>query len=226
MRTLLHMPLDPACRLIRIILSEKGLVAQFEAILPWDEHEAISHHNPAGTIPVLLDEPPSGGQVAISPVMAIVEYLDEAYQLAPTLPGTSAARAETRRLCAWFMEKFEQEVSAFTIRERIDKRIKRQGQPDYDRLKYGLDRLSWHLDYMAWLLEQRSWIAGEKITVADFAAAAQLSVLDYIDAIQWEKFPAVKEWYARIKSRPSMRPLLGDRLDGLPPPSHYNDPDF
>ncbi len=227
MRTLLHMPLDPASRMVRIILAEKGLPAHFVEKRPWDDDDgALAAVNPAGAIPVLLDEPPTGGDLAVCPASAIVEYLEDAYPNSPLLPATSAARAETRRLIQWFMEKFDTEVSDNTLRERINKRLMRRGQPDYERLKAGVEALSWHLDYAAWLLDQRHWLAGERYTVADIAAAAQLSCLDYIDIVPWEKFAPVKDWYARMKSRPSFRPVLRDRMDGVPPPSHYDDPDF
>ncbi|GJL91749.1 glutathione S-transferase family protein [Hyphococcus sp.] len=227
MRTLFHMPLDPASRMIRIILAEKGLPAQFVERRPWaDDDGALGAVNPAVTVPVLIDEPPTGGEIAISPASAIVEYLEEAYTSEPLFPATSAARAETRRLCHWFIDKFETEVSAFTLRERVDKRLMRRGQPDYELLKAGAEALAWHLDYTAWLLDQRYWLAGDKMSAADIAAAAQLSALDYIDFVPWEKFSAVKDWYARVKSRPSMRPILRDRIEGLPPPAHYDNPDF
>ena len=227
MRTLFHMPLDPASRMIRIALAEKGLPAQLVEKRPWeDEDGKLAAVNPAVTVPVLIDEPPTGGEIAIAPSSAIIEYLDEAYSSEPLLPSTSAARAETRRLCAWFLEKFEREVAALTLRERIDKRLMRRGQPDYELLKAGAEALVWHLDYTEWLLDQRYWLAGERMSAADLAAAGQFSALDYIDLVPWEKFPAVKDWYARLKSRPAMRPILRDRIDGLPPPAHYDNPDF
>ena len=226
MRTLFHMPLDPACRMVRIVLAEKGLVVRLVETRPWADDGTLAAVNPAGTVPVLKDAPPTGGEFAASPAAAIVEYLDEAYADPPVLPGASAARAETRRICAWFAEKFEREVNDFTLRERVDKRLMRRGQPDYERFKQGADALAWHLDYISWLLDQRTWLAGERYTVADIAAAAHFSALDYIDIVPWANFPAVREWYARIKSRPSLRFVLRDRIDGLPPPAHYEDPDF
>jgi glutathione S-transferase len=220
------MPLDPASRMVRVILAEKGLPAELVETHPWDDDSALVRANPAGSIPVLIDEPPTGGALSISPAMAIIEYLEDAYSAAPMFPATSAARAETRRLCMWFLGKFEREVIDLIVKERIDKRLMRRGQADYDLLKQGSQALSWHLDYLAWLLDQRTWLTGEKFSAADFAGAAYLSSLDYVDALPWDKFPAVKDWYARIKSRPSMRPILRDRIDGLPPPSHFADPDF
>ena len=226
MRTLFHMPLDPACRMVRIALAEKGLPAQLVEKRPWEDDGALIAINPAGAVPVLTDEPPTRGSIHAAPAMVILEYLEDAYTSAPLYPSTSAARAEVRRLCAWFTEKFEQEVIAFIVRERIDKRLMRLGQADYDLLRRGDEALAWHMDYFSWLLDQRSWFAGEKFTAADIVAAAFLSSVDYVDAVPWAKFPHVKEWYARVKSRPSMRPVLSDRIAGLPPPRHYDDPDF
>ncbi|MEZ5894559.1 MAG: glutathione S-transferase family protein [Parvularculaceae bacterium] len=227
MRTLIHMPLDPASRMVRIVLAEKGLPAQLSEVRPWDDPQGrLAAVNPAAALPVLIDEPPTGGEIALYPPAAIVEYLEEAYSSEPLMPGTSAGRAETRRLFSWFIDKFEAEVSRLTLREKIDKRLARRGLPDYELVRAGAEALSWHLDYASWLIEQRHWLAGDKMTVADIAAAAQLSALDYVDLVPWDKFQPVKDWYARIKSRPSMRPILRDRIDGLPPPIHYDNPDF
>lgn len=226
MRTLLHLPLDPASRMVRIALAEKGLPAQLTEVRPWEEAATLAAVNPAGELPVLTDSAPTRDMVNVAPATVILEYLEDAYPTMALYPSTSAARAETRRLCAWFTGKFESEVISLIVRERIDKRLMRRGQPDYDVIKAGSEALAWHMDYFAWLFEQRSWFAGERFTAADLAGAAYLSVLDYVDAIAWDKFPAVKDWYARVKSRPSMRPLLRDRIEGLPPPRHYDDLDF
>jgi len=226
MRSLLHMPLDPQSRTARLALAEKGLPTRIVETPPWQENALLTTSNPARTIPVLLDAPPTGGEIAVSPLSAIVEYLEEAYRAAPLLPSTSAARAETRRIAEWFDEKFEREVNAATIRARIDSRL--AGAIRYDREAYerGLEAMRWHLDYVSWLLENRPWLAGEKMSIADLCAAAHLSSNDYIGAVPWRDFPAVKEWYQRLKCRPSFRPLLADRVESLSPPSHYDDLDF
>lgn len=226
MRTLLHMPLDAPSRLARLILAEKGLAVRLVETPPWQENAPLAAANPARAVPVLIDQPPTGGEIAVSPVEAIAEYLEEAYRGEPLLPATSAARAETRRLVAWFACKFETEVGGPLARQRIDARLK--GRLRYDREAYeaGLQAMTWHLDYASWLLEQRSWLAGEKMTIADLAAAAHLSVNDYIGAVPWSDFPLVKAWYTKIKCRPAFRPLLADRVESLTPPSYYDDLDF
>ena len=58
------------------------------------------------------------------------------------------------------------------------------------------------------------------------AAAAQISVADYLGGIDWSQHELAKGWYAKFKSRPSFRPLLADQISGFPPAAHYADLDF
>ena len=226
MRTLFHMPLDPASRAIRIVLAEKGLPARLVETPPWESHPDLIHHNPANTIPVLIDDAPTGGEIAISPVGAIIEYLEEAYGGTALLPATSAARAEARRLVDWFNVKFEHEVNAGLLRKRVDERLQGRRADDFLTLQETAAALGWHLDYCSFLLEQRGFLAGERLGLADIVGAAHLSANDYLGVVPWKDFPLVRNWYQTIKSRPSMRPLLADRVPFLPPPAHYDDLDF
>ncbi|MCA8889522.1 MAG: glutathione S-transferase family protein [Parvularculaceae bacterium] len=226
MRSLFHMPLDPQSRKIRLILAEKGLAARLVVTPPWDGHEDLARANPAMSVPVLIDEPPTGGEIAVAPDAAIAEYLEEAYSKPALMPATSAGRAEARRIAAWFDIKFEADVNAPLLRQRVDARLQGRRDKDPDAIRRGLDALAWHLDYASWLLEQRSWLAGDKLSIADLAAAAHLSASDYLGIVPWTEFPEARAWYQKMKSRPSMRPLLADRLDGLAPSAHYANPDF
>ena len=225
MRSLLGQSFDPATRFVRLALAEKGLPARFVERRSDDPDGDLARLNPALTLPVLVDEPPSGGEIAVSPVAAIADYLDEAYGEAPLLPATSAGRAEARRLLYWFIDKFDREVTALIAKPRIaGGRGRRWGEPE--PVAAFSAAIVWHFDYLSYLLERRQWIAGERMTAADLAAAAALSVNDYFSLVPWADFPDVRDWYARLKSRPSMRGLLADALDGVPAPAHYANPDF
>jgi glutathione S-transferase len=224
MRTLLHSPLDPASRAIRLCLAEKSLnVRLVDAAAAGEE---LAQRNPAGLPPVLVDEPPTGGEISVSPAPAIAEYLEEAYAAEALLPRTSAGRAENRRLIFWFEAKFEAEVNARILRRRIDDRAKGRFRIDPAEHRAGTEALAWHLDYLSWLLEARAWLGGEKLSLCDIFGAAHLSASDYLGVVPWADFPSVKEWYQRLKSRPSFRQLLADRVDEAPPPAHYDDLDF
>ena len=74
--------------------------------------------------------------------------------------------------------------------------------------------------------ERRRWLAGDHFSVADITAAAHLSALDYLGEVPWEDYDAAKSWYALLKSRPSFRPLLADRVAGFIPSGTYADLDF
>ena len=227
MYTLYHHPADPFSRKVRLVLAEKGLEFDLKTDEPWKEKPEFQAKNPAGDIPV-LEEPDGNILCGHRP---ICEYIDEITSR-PLFGAYARDKAEVRRLCDWFDGKFYKEVTVYLAGEKIFKRLY-GGTPDSNIIRAGKSNITGHLNYMEWLLKQRNWLAGEAFTVADFAAAAQLSVLDYIDEVPWDKkdgnslmFEETKNWYARIKSRPSFRALLTDRIAGIIPASHYCDLDF
>ena len=221
-RTLYITPLSPFCRKVRLLLKEKRLSFEVKDEPVWEQREEFFKLNPAGEVPVLVDE----NGLTISGSYAIVEYLEEGYENSNFLGSTLAERAEIRRLTTWFDMKFYQEVSQIILFERVFRRLVGGGQPDSDMIREARRNIHYHLDYIAYLKRNRTWLGGEFMSVADFAAAAHISVLDYLGDIDWADVPEVREWYALIKSRPSFRPLLADRVRGFRPPSHYDNPDF
>ena len=220
--TLYHLPLSPFSRKVRVALKEKGIDAQLVAEKTWERRQEFLALNPGGEVPVLVDP---DGQV-LSDSQSICEYLDEVYPDRRLIGFDPLGRAETRRLVGWFDGKFEQEVTRNLLGEKLMKRFMGMGEPDSSLIRMGFSCMSRHLDYIADLAERRRWLAGEDFSLADIAAAAQLSCLDYIGDVPWEDYAPVKDWYARVKSRPSFRPILADHIPGLPPPKHYADLDF
>lgn len=221
MRTLYHFPLSPVSRAVRVALAEKGL--EFTPVLekPWERREEFQRLNPAGEVPVLIDE---HGTAVVGGT--ILEYLEEVYPEPSLLAGTAAERAEIRRLTEWFLHKFAIEVTDNLVGEKYIKRLSGQGYPQANTIRAGLANIHYHLDYIAFLAERRTWLAGDRFSLADVMAGTQLSTLDYINAVPWGEHVDAKDWYARIKSRPSFRSLLMDLVQGIPPPAHYGDLDF
>ena len=177
--------------------------------------------NPAGKVPVLKI-----GSAYFSDSQAICEYLEETVPEPALMPNDPLGRAEVRRIVGWFDDKFHQEVTSKLTYERVNKKVMKQGYPDSSNVKAGAKAIKYHLDYMAWLLDHRHWLAGDVMTLADFAAAAHLSCLDYTSDVDWNRSVAVKDWYAKIKSRPAFRSILADQIPGMAPPPHYADLDF
>ncbi len=224
-RTLHHFPLDPASRQVRLALGEKRLTFVDNVVRYWEQPREFLALNPTGVPPVLVERQ-NGQDLAICEARAILEHLDE-QDPQPVLLGRDAAeRAETRRLMQWFDRKFDHEVNAFLLHEKLEKRLLKMGAPDLYSMRQGRDALRAHLAYMEKLLQTRDWLAGKRLSYADFAAGANISVLDYFGDIPWRDFPAVKTWYMTMKSRPAFRPILADRWPGLAPAGHYDDLDF
>jgi glutathione S-transferase len=220
-----HHPLDPPSRRVRLALGEKGMA--FEPVIekPWEPRPEYLELSPAGEIPTLEIEE-EGLSLVLSNATAICEYLEET-QKGPSLLGEDPVfRAEVRRLVHWFEFKMFSEATALIVGEKAMRRLQGAGQPDSNLLRAGLHNIHGHMDYIAWLTQRRNWLAGDDLTLADLAAAAQLSAIDYLGDVPWDQHPETKEWYARIKSRPCFRPLLGDHIPGLLPPKHYANLDF
>ena len=221
-RTLHHLPLESGSRKIRILLAEKGLEFALTVEKIWERRPSFLQLNPAGEVPVLLEA--DGTSIAGAGVIA--EYLEEAYPEPSLLGRTPIDRAETRRLVNWFEVKFRREVTANLVDEKLMKRFLGQGGPNASAIRAGLANVHYHLDYIAWLSERRRWLAGDSISLADITAAAELSAVDYLGDVPWDEHAGAKQWYARLKSRPSVRPLLADHVPGVPPAKHYADLDF
>jgi glutathione S-transferase len=214
-------PLCPFSRKVRLALAEKSVPFELVRAIPWDAGDAFYALNPTGRTPVLHDE---AKRITLSDSRAICEYLEETEDKAPLILGTAAGRAEIRRLVALFDEQFFAEVTLPLLNERMKKRLFLRTSPDSKVLREAMRLAHEHLDYIDWLVDTRRWLAGAQLSLADFAAAAQISVADYLGGIDWGGHNEARGWYRVMKSRPSFRPLLTEKMEGLPPPPGYSDP--
>ncbi|MBK5932906.1 glutathione S-transferase [Rhodovulum imhoffii] len=221
MNRLFHVPLSPFCRKVRLVLAEKKIEVELIEERYWERAADFLRRNPAGKLPILRFE-----GLTLCESQAICEFLEESFPNPALMPLGPAERAEVRRLVFWFDDKFHKEVTSNLLYERVNKKITGEGYPDSRNVKAGAQAIKFHLDYLGRLLEERRWLAGDSMTLADFAAAAHLSALDYISDVDWNRNANLREWYAKIKSRPAFRSLLADQVPGFPPPPHYADLDF
>jgi glutathione S-transferase len=230
MLTLFHHPLCPHSRYVRLILGEYGIAARLVEERFWERREEFLLLNPAAELPVLVTE----GEPPVPGASIVAEFIEETHRgendegrLLPSQPGR---RVEVRRLANWFNNKFHAEVSGPLVIERAFKRYMTQeqggGPPDTDVLRAARHNIRYHLSYIGWLVRTRDWLAGDRLSLADLAAAAHLSAADYLGEVPWNEDEATKNWYARVKSRPSFRAILAETLAGIPPSKTYADLDF
>ena len=222
MRVLYHLWLSPFCRKVRVMLDEKGLEVDLRLEKVWERRDEFIAINPAGKVPALVEK----NGVVLSDSYAICEYIEETHPEPVLIGKDSYARAEIRRIVAWFDDKFSKEVSATLLYEKVVKRFLGMGEPNSQAIRAGTTNIHTHLDYIAYLTDQRNWLAGDDFSLADITAAAHISVLDYLGDVPWHEHEGAKNWYARAKSRPSFRAILGDHIPGFSPPKHYANLDF
>jgi glutathione S-transferase len=230
MHKLTHFRLCPRSRAIRLALGELGLAVELAEERPWEWRQGFLAVNPSGELPVLAL---AGGPVLCG-AYAISEFIAEEVRqhpardrAVPLFPGSREDRAEVRRLVDWFLAKLDREVTRELLAEKVYGHMQGAARPpDLDVLRAVRSNLSYHLSYVDFLADQRKWLAGDELSLADLAAAAHLSVVDYLGEVEWDGHPGARTWYSRIKSRPAFRPLLADRVPGLAPPVHYTNLDF
>ena len=220
---LYQFPLCPFSRKVRLALAEKGIAHELKRVSPWADDDDFADLNPAGETPVLVEE--TKGIVLIDSA-AICEYSGETVERSPMIPGPAPNGAEVRRLVAWFDGRLHREVVGPLMDERMRKRLVSRAPPDTGTLRKAMTAANAHLDYIDYLLDHRRWLAGPPLTLPDPAAATQLSVADYLGGIDWRGHRQTADWYAVMKSRPSFRPLLAERMEVILPPAHYDKVDF
>ncbi len=220
--TLYHFPICPLSRTLRICLKEKN--QNFDLINEnlWEYREEFLRINPAGTTPVLVID----NEVLVRGIKPGIEFIEEVFNEPQLIPGDPEIRAHIRYLFEWFNDKFYSEVTKYILNEKIIRIITNDGSPNSSAIRAAKKNIVYHIDYMDYLLSNNTYLCGERITIADCSAAAQISVLDLVGDIDWERSQKVKNWYSIMKSRPTVNIILRDEVHGITPPKHYSDPDF
>jgi len=222
MNTLYHLPFSANSRLVRVALSEKKIDVKLIVEPIWERRDSFLSLNPEGQVPVLL----TNQNIPLSGAAVIIEWLEDFSSESSLIGKDINFRAEARRIMFWFNNKFSSEVESSIVYEKIMKVFMGKGNPDANILRVGRKNLITHMQYIDWLSKNRDWLAGTSFSIADISASANLSILDYLGEIKWKDFSYAKEWYARVKSRPSFRGVLLDKIPGLLPPKNYSDLDF
>jgi glutathione S-transferase len=162
-------------------------------------------------------------------VWAILDHLETHYPDRPLAPADDAARRGALRWVDWAMGPFHEQVTQRIIYEKAGQRYTGAAfsrPPDMNNIRAGREELKLALAAIGKAVESNGNLACRETTLGDLAVAAHLSALDYFGEVPWTDFAAAGEWYVRMKSRPSFRSILSDRVPGQPPVSHYAELDF
>ncbi len=213
MRRIVHLLLSPPSRFARLMVAEKRLAC-----------DPVAPEDPSQHLPVFIDL----DGTRCEGLWAIVDHLEGSYPEHPLAPEDALARLECLRLLDWAMGPFLDSVTRRIVYEKASQRFtgaNTRRAPDMEVVRAGREALRGALATLGQLAEQNGYLACRECTLSDLAIAAHLSALDYFGEVPWGEFAPMAEWYMRMKSRPSFRTLLGDRVPGQPPVSHYADID-
>ena len=228
---LYHNLICPFSRKIRFLLDERDIEYKKIEIKIWERDEKILRLNAANETPVLTC--PKEGLVIVDSYI-IAEYLNDfennlkndEFNYFNLLGDTLEEKIEIQRLHMWFDKKFYNEITAYIIQEVFYKTFKIKKNVNSDKLAVARYNLDANIEYMEYLLTTRKWLAIEKFSLADLAAAAQISILDYLGYINWDKYLKLKNWYLVVKSKKGFRNILKDKIAGFLPSKYYRELDF
>lgn len=214
MRRLIHLVFQPASRLVRLALGEKRLV-----IDPQNAEDTLAH------MPVFVD---LDGTTATG-LWAILDHLEGTYPEVPLVPENAAERGEALRWLDWTTTVLGDQVTRKIVAEKANPRYTgapTRSTPDMNVIRSGRETLRTLIPFLGKTVDEHGNLAGRGCTIADLALAAHISALDYFGEVPWDDNQSLREWYMRMKSRPSFRSLLADRVPGQPPIKYYADLDF
>lgn len=216
MLTLFHHPDCPHSRFVRLALREYGLPVRQIVERIWERRKEFLLLNPAGTTPVLLTE----AELAIPGAWIIAEYLDEVYGEEMSerrlLPSNLPERVAVRKLMHWFNGDFFREVTDVLMTERYKQYMPANGgTPDYKLMRDVIPAIAYYLDHIDLLLGRHDWLNGTRLSYADLAAAAHLSLAEDLGEIPWAEDSAAKAWYERMRARPTFQSMKAQAWRGV-----------
>ena len=212
-----HYYLCSSSRYIRLILEEHKITYNTQLENYWKPQKDFLQLNPAGHLPVILNKE----NFPIVGANACLEYIKDLNLKPHLFVNNYKDKAELYRLHHWFDTIFKKEVLDPIIYEKVFSRIVENIIPNSENIRAALQNLDFHAQYFNYLLDNKNYFIKDKLTYLDLLAAANLSVLDYLGLLNLKTNKNVKEWYLKIKSRPSFKTLLKDQIVGLNPHENY-----
>jgi glutathione S-transferase len=221
---------------VRIALNEKGVVAEDRIMtLRGDQYEpAYLKLNPNGVVPTLVHD---GAPITESSL--ILYYIDEIFPEPPLMPKAPGQRYRVRVYNKLIDEYLHNSCTILTFatafrpaflkmapeawQAEINKApLKRRAQYKRSVIEHGLDSefvveaLAQHkklLSAMADSLRGGPYLAGDSFSNADCAVIPYVLRLELLKlARMWDRYPAIADWWLRVRTRPSVKAAIFDRM--------------
>ena len=225
MITLYYNPICIKSKMIRIMLEEIKLDYDVKVENFWELRENFVRLSPSAELPVFIEKD-NRSTIVIPGWYPVLEYLIESYENDSFIATDNLVNSEIRRMISWVFGKFYEDSIKIIIEERLLYFHLKKSSPDSKSIQLAKSRLKEHLEYFSSILGNRDWIACNKSSMADMALAAAISILDYMGEINWHEYKQLKSWYMIMKSKPSFRFVLKEKILGYTASSTYELLDF
>jgi glutathione S-transferase len=221
---------------VRIALKEKGQEAQEHLLtLRGDQNEPdYLKVNPNGVVPTLVHD-----GVPIVESSLILYYIDEIFPDPPLMPEAPVARFRVRMYNKLIDEYVHNSCTILTFatafrpnflkvpREvwfvEIDKApLKRRAEYKRSVIEHGLESefvhgaLTHHQKLLSWMadsLGRGPYLAGDSFSNAECAVIPYILRLELLKLDRlWAEYPALADWWARMRARPSVKAAIFDRM--------------
>jgi glutathione S-transferase len=221
---------------VRIALKEKGQEPKDHMMtLRGDQYDpAYLELNPDGVVPTLVHD----GKPIIESSL-ILYYIDDAFPEPPLMPKHPYQRHRVRMYNKLVDEYVHNSCTILTFatafrpaflkmtpeawQAEINKApLKRRAEYKRSVIEHGLDSefvieaLAHHRKLLSWMadsLKGGPYLAGEAFSNADCAAIPYILRLELLKLSGlWDRYPAVAEWWERMRPRPSVKAAIFDRM--------------
>ena len=221
---------------VRIALKEKGLEAKERLLtLQGDQNDpAYMKLNPNGVVPTLVHD----SKVIIESSL-ILYYIDDAFPNPPLMPTEPAARHRVRLYNKLIDEYMHNSCTIMTFATAFRPRflktpreqwlaeinkapLKRRAEYKRSVIEHGLDSefvvdaLAQHQKLISWMaddLQHGLYLAGDRFSNADAAVTPYILRLELLKlGGMWAQYPAVADWWARVRERPSVKASIFERM--------------
>ena len=221
---------------VRIALKEKRQEPKDHIMtLRGDQYEpAYLRLNPNGVVPTLIHD---GEPITESSL--ILYYIDDAFPEPPLMPKPPRQRHRVRMYNKLIDEYVHNSCTILTFatafrpaflkmpaavwQAEINKApLKRRAEYKRSVIEHGLDSefvteaLGHHRKLLSWMadsLKSGPYLAGESFSNAECAVIPYILRLELLKLSRmWDSYPSVAEWWARMRTRPSVKAAIFDRM--------------
>jgi len=221
---------------VRIALQEKGQQAKEHLLtLRGDQNDpAYMKLNPNGVVPTLVHD----GQPIVESSL-ILYYLDEVFPDPPLMPKTPLGRHRVRLYNKLIDEYLHNSCTILTFATAFRARflkmpreqwlaeinkapLKRRAEYKRSVIEHGLDSefvidaVGQHRKLLSWMadsLKGGAYLAGDSFSNADAAVIPYILRLELLKLSgMWESYPAIADWWARMRERPSVEATIFKRM--------------